>query len=182
MESRQLALCAPGGPAPNTVTRFDSAAPVSGQIAQAAACTIQEQNRIDCWPEGTDVVQADCENRGCCWNNSQSQNGSPSCFFPMDYNGYIASDITPIRNGENVVGLRAILTRNTSSPYPDDVPILQLMVYFETENRLHFKVKWYFITPNLSFEIFWFPLGWVIYHKLIINVFWLNFCKTWHLV
>ena len=100
--------------------------------------------RFDCHPDDN-PNQSNCAARGCCWrsaSNSVSKNdlrqGIPYCYFPSNYNGYNISSLK-----QTDYGYRAVLSRSTSSGWPDDIRTLTMDVWMETSKRLHFKVTHY---------------------------------------
>ena len=97
--------------------------------------------RLDCYPEeGGDKTK--CLQRGCCWKepNQSKRNVEagtpPSCFYPSGYPSY--KMIGEVR--ETDLGYEVDLRRVSSSPYPVDISQLKVVVYLETDNRVHFKV------------------------------------------
>ncbi|XP_030765567.1 lysosomal alpha-glucosidase-like [Sitophilus oryzae] len=102
--------------------------------------------RFDCYPEGG-ADQNSCEARGCCWlsteTKARAKNTSkirqniamPYCFYPPNYNTYKFVNVS-----ETAFGLVAYLQRSYQSGYPNDVEVIQLIVKYETENRLHIKI------------------------------------------
>ena len=75
-----------------------------------------------------------CEARGCCWSPSSTR-GVPYCYFPSNYAGYRATNVTRTQNW-----LTADVIRTTKSAYPDDVMFLKLSVTFRSKERIHIKV------------------------------------------
>lgn len=103
---------------------------------------ITEQERFDCFPE-TGANAESCEARGCCWIPAKTKPSkldapisTPYCFYPPNYDTYNFVNIT-----ETAFGLVAYLKRNYRTAYPSDVPVLKMIVKYESENRLHIKVK-----------------------------------------
>lgn len=48
----------------------------------------RETKHFNCIPEGGKTeTKETCEKRGCCWNGSRSDTGSPQCFYPDGF-GY----------------------------------------------------------------------------------------------
>lgn len=95
-----------------------------------------ENDRLDCLPQGI-ATKKTCEERGCCWIPKISAPlGVPYCFYPQGYGTYNYLNVT-----QTAFGLVAFLKRDYRSGYPDDVDILQLIVKYETESRLHIKVN-----------------------------------------
>ena len=99
--------------------------------------------RFDCHPD-PNPNQGNCVARGCCWQSAAEKlingkpdlrQGIPYCYFPQNYNGYSVSSLK-----ETDYGYRAVLSRSTSSGWPDDVRTLTMDVWLETAKRLHFKV------------------------------------------
>jgi len=100
--------------------------------------------RFDCHPD-PNPLQSNCVARGCCWRSANDVEitkgkprrgqGIPFCYFPQNYDGYSISSLK-----ETDYGYRAVLTRTSSSGWPDDVKTLTMDVWMETSKRLHFKV------------------------------------------
>ena len=100
--------------------------------------SFEDSKRFDCMPDNPS--QQGCEARGCCWQlpNNKTTNGNigvPYCFYPHDF-PYYEMDVPMVTD----YGWMAKLNRNDSFYYPGTIKSLQLDVYEETENRLHFKV------------------------------------------
>ena len=52
-------------------------------------------NRIDCYPEGGDKIQDQCEARGCCFDSHlHLSDDVPWCFYPLDYPTYKVDNLT----------------------------------------------------------------------------------------
>ncbi|KAF7273588.1 lysosomal alpha-glucosidase-like [Rhynchophorus ferrugineus] len=104
---------------------------------------LSDNEKFDCYPEGG-ASQEGCEARGCCWIPAKTKTkkvsgiahiGVPYCFYPPDYNTYMFLNVS-----ETAFGLVAFLTRSYQTAYPDDVQVIQLIVKYETDNRLHVKL------------------------------------------
>lgn len=103
--------------------------------------------RFDCHPDRPISKQA-CINRGCCYNpssdlkvtdedlKSSSFLGTPSCFFPLHYEGY---RVTKSETKGNM--MKAELKRITPSGFPDDVKKLALTVTPIDDYRLRIKIE-----------------------------------------
>lgn len=109
-----------------------------GKGGDPTTCTASEPNRFDCWPLVKGATEQLCQARGCCWNPNPSTQGVPFCFYPDGYVGYSVVQMSSLISTPDIT---AKLARQTASPYPNDVLQLQLDVYFETEERVHFKVR-----------------------------------------
>ena len=100
---------------------------------------IRPSFRFDCYPE-TGSNQQNCNKRGCCWlpspRNDRVLEGVPSCFYPRDFPSYQMDSLK-----QTDFGYSLNLTRTTKSYYEKDVMQLQMDVYYETAQRLHFKVS-----------------------------------------
>ena len=125
----------------------------SAGVADPKCDVVKELERLDCYPEGIGD-ETTCLRRGCCWDDSSSSlstsssasssepdqkeysGNPPSCFYPPGYPSYKMIEDPKNTTSGYVVKLR----RNSASPYPMDIAILQMDVYLETDNRLHFKV------------------------------------------
>lgn len=99
---------------------------------------IRDEDKIDCFPQRKSN-QLSCENRGCCWaslkDNHKINSNVPYCFYSQNYPSYYYLNIT-----ETAFGLIAYLKRDYKTPYPDDIKIIKLIVKYETDSRLHFKI------------------------------------------
>lgn len=104
----------------------------------------KDANRFDCYPEDGASAQK-CEARGCCWVPKKSKLkrkkidvplNVPYCFYPPNYQSYKYVNMT-----YTAYGLEAYLKRSYRSPYPNDVETIKMVVKYETENRLHVKVR-----------------------------------------
>ncbi|GFS15039.1 lysosomal alpha-glucosidase [Elysia marginata] len=100
----------------------------------APKCTIEQNNRFDCWPEVRNATQKACKARGCCWEEKVSK-GVPFCYFPANYGSYTASNVT-----EYTTGITASLSRTDSTIFPPDIKKLTLKIDFQTESRLRIKI------------------------------------------
>jgi len=109
--------------------------------------------RFDCHPD-PNPNEGNCNARGCCWRSANElKKGKPSlgqgipyCYFPQNYNGYNVSSLK-----ETDYGYRAVLSRSTSSGWPDDIRTLTMDVWMETARRLHFKVT--NLLPTLFYSV-----------------------------
>jgi lysosomal alpha-glucosidase len=104
-------------------------------------CDIPNKNaRFDCHPD-PGASPSRCTARGCCWQTSVSSSvgdiNVPACFFPSNYDGYKI-----ISQKETDYGYHAVLSRTSSSGWPNDVQTLSLDIRMETDQRLHFKVRY----------------------------------------
>lgn len=115
-------------------------------------CTsVPENRRFDCYPERSVIVTRElCESRGCCFVDGEGPldgiNGVPWCFYPPDFPSYTLGS-----TNETALGLVGFLTRETKTYYPKDIEKLQLSVEFETDSRLHVKVRrWLKVLAALS--------------------------------
>ncbi|XP_015792613.1 lysosomal alpha-glucosidase-like [Tetranychus urticae] len=96
-------------------------------------CSIPSDFRFDCNPDDPSNKET-CESRGCCWYPNKDDNGSPKCFFPTNYQGYV---IKGIENRKNGVTVR--LTRNSSSGLPQDVSNVNLEVIGLDNERVRIR-------------------------------------------
>ena len=116
------------------------------------SCDIPRQDaRFDCHPDD-DPTAARCTARGCCWHpvsglHFQSSDSVyvPFCYFPKDYAGYSASEIT-----ETDYGYQATLKRTSGSGWPNDVTTLAFQLWMETPQRLRFKVTLIYLKALLN--------------------------------
>ncbi|XP_054834159.1 lysosomal alpha-glucosidase [Eublepharis macularius] len=118
-----------------------------GSVLEPSTCGIPPDSRFDCAPEKL-ISQEECQARGCCYvpvSFLDSAIGRPWCFFPPNYPSYKMKNLTATETG-----YAAHLTRDTPTFFPDDIMKLQLDVMFETEGRLHFRLK---DPANKRFEV-----------------------------
>ena len=109
------------------------------------SCDVPSENaRFDCHPDPS-ASSDQCAARGCCWVPAAANLDVPYCFFPRDYVGYNVSFLK-----ETDYGYHGEISRSTSSGWPNDVRTLSLDVWFETPQRLHFKVRSHFACISLS--------------------------------
>ncbi|CAL1536866.1 unnamed protein product, partial [Lymnaea stagnalis] len=99
------------------------------------ACSLEENNRFDCWPERSQATEQACVARGCCWKSSLNRNSQPVCYFPLNYSGYNVTQVNV-----TTTGIEATLVRSTRSFFSSDVTIIKLRVDYQTEARLRIKV------------------------------------------
>eukprot|EP00128_Syssomonas_multiformis_P009239 Colp12_sorted_trinity150504_noHs@21457 len=102
--------------------------------ALAVVCN-DSGNRRDCGYFG--IQQNECESKGCCWR--PSNDGSPWCFYGQQApasSGYTVAAVNTTSNG-----FTALLNANSNAPrlYGDDVKQVLLSVFYEENDRLHFK-------------------------------------------
>ncbi|CAL1536865.1 unnamed protein product [Lymnaea stagnalis] len=112
---------------------------------QADQCTIDENDRFDCWPEKNGASEQGCIRRGCCWKAATVPNTAPYCFFPSNYSGYDARQVTVSSNG-----IDATLVRTTSTFFSPDVKTLKLRVDFQNDYRLRIRL---YDPNNARFEV-----------------------------
>ena len=106
-----------------------SAAPQCSSIPVSA--------RSDCWPQTSGASQQSCVAKGCCWGPVDSSLGNvPYCYYPSNYQGYVVQS-----SKRTSTGMSYRLTRSTPSGWPADINTLALDVFYETEQRLRFKVS-----------------------------------------
>ncbi|XP_075702524.1 lysosomal alpha-glucosidase-like [Rhinoderma darwinii] len=108
-----------------------------GEDLGPSECRLEPANRFDCAPEKV-LNKDECEARGCCYfkGTDTSEPEQPSCFFPVNYPSYKAVNLTHTENG-----YFSTLVRSTKAFMPNDLMVLQLEVFFETDSRLRFTVK-----------------------------------------
>lgn len=104
---------------------------------------IKDKDKFDCFPEDG-ASKEKCEARGCCWmprkiRKNQVPLDVPYCFYPSNFPSYYYENIT-----ETAFGLVAFLKRNYRTPFPNDIETIKMIVKYETETRLHIKVKSHF--------------------------------------
>ncbi|XP_044754385.1 lysosomal alpha-glucosidase-like [Coccinella septempunctata] len=106
--------------------------------ADPSQCLAVPQNeRLDCWP-GSDGNQEKCESRGCCWSPPNSVRGLPNipyCFYQPKAESYKFTNVSELPDG-----ISAFLERSSKSPYPRDVSTIQLIVTYQSDSILRFKI------------------------------------------
>ena len=85
-----------------------------------------------------------CEQRGCCWHPVAVTSAAspphipvPSCFFPLGYDTYSVQGKVKTTG----YGFTATLQRHNHSPWSNDVMILKLDIFLETQDRIRIKVN-----------------------------------------
>ena len=116
-------------------------APSEGDFRLMAQCSVSVPNRLDCFPESIHPKAEACKTRGCCWDNSTTRTGAPECYFSQTIEGYKVVSVSPLKQGNTTVGLNATLKRTSASPFPKDVNLLRLLVFYEAKFRVRFKVS-----------------------------------------
>ncbi|KAF6198447.1 hypothetical protein GE061_008195 [Apolygus lucorum] len=96
--------------------------------ASAEACSAVKDLRFDCFPQGI-VSQAECVNRGCCYQASTGP--IPSCFYPAGYASYNYSNV--VFSDDNIT---AELTASFKSPYPKQYVKVHLSIVYLRPNVL----------------------------------------------
>ncbi|XP_069608530.1 lysosomal alpha-glucosidase-like [Ranitomeya imitator] len=99
-------------------------------------CAMAPASRFDCAPE-KGVTKEECEARGCCYSPTEKNPkiGQPWCFFPSTYPNYRLTS-----KNETEHGFTATLVRSKETFMPNNIMTLQLVVLFETDDRLHFTI------------------------------------------
>ena len=100
------------------------------------------ENRFDCYPDAANEsipTQKECEDRGCCWNSGGD--ARPKCYYPYDYGYFVDGSVA-----ETAYGYSANLSVQSAQKgeqhwYGKDLSSLRIDVYYETEHRVHVKVK-----------------------------------------
>ncbi len=150
----------------------------------AACSNIPDDKKFDCFPRGK-PDQDTCTSRGCCWAPKESNNlNVPTCFYPTNFQSYKVVQVQKLKGGVNVI---LNITRN--SIYPKDVKSVSMKIIFETESRLHVKVRVYvailivsgwgqvarglgFVpychaeAPSWFFTFFLFFCGWILFRVI----------------
>ncbi|GLH03610.1 uncharacterized protein GBIM_09481 [Gryllus bimaculatus] len=104
--------------------------------------SIPNAMKFDCYPE-EGSTEDKCKKRGCCWapaGKSQTENSSlpldvPYCFYPQGFGGYTVHNIT-----HAPTGITAFLKRSFKSPYPNDVPMVKMVIMYGNEQQLRLKL------------------------------------------
>uniref|UniRef100_A0A4W3J130 Alpha glucosidase 2 n=1 Tax=Callorhinchus milii TaxID=7868 RepID=A0A4W3J130_CALMI len=109
-----------------------------GPVGLAGCGSVPEARQFDCYPERDTVVTRKlCQARGCCFVQVLRRlSGVPWCFYPPTFPTYTLTNLSQTPLGET-----GVLTRSQKSYYPNDVLNLQLDVTFETNTRLHIKIR-----------------------------------------
>lgn len=117
------------------VSTVGSAVPTFGN--ELDTCAVAPASRFDCAPE-KGLTKEQCEGRGCCYSPAEKSLGigQPWCFFPSTYPNYKLTSKT-----ETEHGITATLVRSKETFMPNDIMTLELVVLFETDDRLHFTVS-----------------------------------------
>ncbi|XP_035824593.1 sucrase-isomaltase, intestinal [Aplysia californica] len=97
-------------------------------------CSVEENNRFDCWPEKDGATEEKCRQRGCCWQPSSTPETAPPCFFSSNYSGY---NVVQIK--QSASGIDATLQRNTTTFFSKDSMTLKLHVEYQTAERLRIR-------------------------------------------
>lgn len=106
-----------------------------GENLGPSECLLEPASRFDCAPEKV-LNKDDCVARGCCYSEVPDSSEQPSCFFPVNYPSYKAANLTLTGSG-----YISTLVRSTKTFMPNDLMHLQLEVIYETDDRLHFRIK-----------------------------------------
>ncbi|XP_069608531.1 lysosomal alpha-glucosidase-like [Ranitomeya imitator] len=111
--------------------------PCFGQDHHPSKCHLEPSNRFDCGPEKV-LSKVECEDRGCCYVNviDGQESEQPSCYFPVNYPSYKATNVVSTENG-----CSSTLERSSKTFMPNDVMVLQLDIFYETDVRLRFTIK-----------------------------------------
>lgn len=117
------------------VSTVGSAVPTFGN--ELDTCAVAPASRFDCAPE-KGLTKEQCEGRGCCYSPAEKSLGigQPWCFFPSTYPNYKLTSKT-----ETEHGITATLVRSKETFMPNDIMTLELVVLFETDDRLHFTIN-----------------------------------------
>ncbi|XP_075701156.1 lysosomal alpha-glucosidase [Rhinoderma darwinii] len=117
------------------VSTVGSAAPTFENALDT--CAVAPASRFDCAPD-KGITKEECEARGCCYSPKEKHLsiGQPWCFFPSTYPSYKLTNKT-----ETEHGFTATLVRSKETFMPNDIMTLQLIVSFETDDRLHFTIN-----------------------------------------
>ncbi|XP_072161184.1 lysosomal alpha-glucosidase isoform X3 [Bemisia tabaci] len=112
--------------------------------ALADECAIvPNEDRFDCFPRGPSNESV-CTQRGCCWKPTESRTEMdgfkkldvPWCYYPVAFKSYEQVNKT-VANHVTTVFLRNVI----KSPYPDDVPLLRMVIKAESNFRVHVKIE-----------------------------------------
>ena len=97
-------------------------------------CALRSPDRFNCLPEGVGENASDlCKQRGCCW----ASNSAPNCFYPADFGYFVNSTAT------TTLGFTATVKRKPKQPsqFGGDIDTLCVDVMYETDTRVHVKVR-----------------------------------------
>lgn len=106
-------------------------------VNAVAVCHIPNDNeRIDCHP-GLNASQAECESRGCCWNDvlSETNPSVPMCYFPRGYSRYVVTGIEKMSYGH-----RYAVTKAISDGLPAEILSLYVDVIFMSPSTVRIKI------------------------------------------
>ena len=134
---------------PTTITTLPPATTTTTPVPTTTAdpLTIEEQSRVDCWPEsrysGVVGTEEQCNDRGCAWDSS-SRPDVPACYVSPQYSmGYGYSLESSELINETDIGIRTRLVRR-SAPDAQNAEGAHEYFIFEAvyygENILNFKV------------------------------------------
>ncbi|KAJ8044860.1 Maltase-glucoamylase, intestinal [Holothuria leucospilota] len=96
---------------------------------------VQDDERIDCYPEGLENAEEECQRRGCFWKEV-TEPDAPQCFHPPSHGYDLASDPE-----DTTLGWTAQLSlKERPGRYERDINNLNLDVEMQTDSRLRFKI------------------------------------------
>nr|CAB3247932.1 lysosomal alpha-glucosidase-like [Phallusia mammillata] len=104
------------------------------------SCSIDDSERIDCYPETVPFVQENCEKRGCCYKPYEGENADniPWCYYPSDYPSYQLSQLKQTSQGFSG---KLMQMSSTHQRIENEINELDLGLYLETPTRLRIKIS-----------------------------------------
>lgn len=96
---------------------------------------LETYRKFDCHTD-PNATEHNCLDRGCCWVPADLTTGIPSCFYAKGQYFYRWSDPKETEFGLESSGL--IIKRTL---YPDNIKLLTMRVYFESEDIVRVKVS-----------------------------------------
>ncbi|XP_035210738.1 lysosomal alpha-glucosidase-like isoform X2 [Stegodyphus dumicola] len=130
-------------------------------VTAPICASISDVDKFDCYPDAP-VTETECIQRGCCYQPLSQLNksvshfpplGTPYCFYPVNYNGYIITNVS--QDGQRI---QVRLQRTSSSGFPNDIKNLLLVITFIDDSTLRVKIT---DPNNARFEV---PIP--LYHKV----------------
>ncbi|XP_060802537.1 lysosomal alpha-glucosidase [Amyelois transitella] len=97
---------------------------------------VEENRRFDCYPQGA-ANEADCVERGCCWNPSttKQKDNIPYCFYPPKYGSYRFLNMT-----ESNRLIQVYYERDRPSGYPDDFDVAVMQVKMMSDDTVRVTI------------------------------------------
>ncbi|XP_020844721.1 sucrase-isomaltase, intestinal [Phascolarctos cinereus] len=97
------------------------------------------KERFGCYPDADGANMANCESRGCLWNEDIEGSSAPHCYYPTDEGSYAVNSIAYTSTGITAnLQLTSSIVR--SLPYPNPISNLRLEVKYHKNEMLQFKI------------------------------------------